>query len=156
MELLDRALVRASILLVAPLNVQAEAALSGSGETQAPLQAFETPDLRVFEEARVIELHQGLGFCTVVPAVEPRNRVEKGRSESTRDDVALELHSVSLRGRQRPLCQIDPKVVGCGRKESEKDSLCGLRHDTLLMSANQQQDLRINLLEIKCPTLCGN
>lgn len=61
MELLNQALVHASILLVAPLNVQAEGALSGSGETQAPLQAFETPDLRVFEEARVIELHQGLG-----------------------------------------------------------------------------------------------
>lgn len=96
---------------MAPLNVQPEAALSGSGETQAPLQASQTPDPRVREEARVIELHQGLEAGGVVAAIEPRNRVEKRRSESAGDDVALELRLVSLPDLPL-LCQIDPKVVG--------------------------------------------
>lgn len=112
MELLNAALVQASIFHVAPVNVQAEAALGGSGETQALLQASQTVDLRVREEARVIELRQGVEAGTVVAAVEPRNRVEKRRSESARDDVALELHLVSLPDCGRPLLgQIDLKVV---------------------------------------------
>lgn len=119
MVLINQAPVRASVLLVAPLNVQAEAAPCGPRETHAPLQAFQTRHLRVFEEARVIELHQGLGAGRGVAAVEPRDRIEKGWGESARDDVALELHFVSLRGHRRLLCQVDLKVVRCGRKESE-------------------------------------
>lgn len=113
MELLNAALVPASVFHVAPVNVQAEAALSGSGETQALLQASQTFDLRVREEASVIQLRQGLEAGMVVAAIEPRNRVEKRRSESAGDDVALELHLVSLRGcrPRRLLGQIDPKVV---------------------------------------------
>lgn len=112
MELLNVTLVQASIFHVAPLNVQAEAAPSGSGETQALLQAAQAADLRVGQEACVIELHQGPEAGRVVAAIEPRNGVEKRRRESARDDVALELRLVSLPDWRRPLLrQIDPKVI---------------------------------------------
>lgn len=116
MVLLNQALVNAAVLLVTSLNMQEEAALGGSGETKTLLQASETLSLWVTEQACVIKLHQSILVRRNLPGVQPRNLVEKGRIESTRDDVTLERYFVSLLGSQRPLCLIQLKVISCRRR----------------------------------------
>lgn len=99
--LLHLALVAASILFMGPLNYEVEAALSGSGETKPPLQAFGCLVLGVPQQARVIKLHYwGLRDQRAASSVEPSDFVEDRGTECTRDDVTLEFYLVSLFGNQ--------------------------------------------------------
>lgn len=82
-----------------PLNTQAEAALTGSGETEPPLEVLKTLVLGVPQQACVIKLHQGdIHDGRVMCSIEPSDFVEKGRAGRTWDEVALKLHLVPFPG----------------------------------------------------------
>lgn len=116
--LIDLTPVRPAVLLMCSLNPEGEAALTGSAEAEAPLEANQVFVLCIPQKPSVIQLHYH-GQVTV-SRVEPSDFVEEGRSERTWDDVTLEFYFLSLCHGQLLLFYTDFKIISWREKTRQK------------------------------------